>query len=458
MPNFIDLNGMRFGRLTVIERAENNKWGQTRWKCQCDCGNETVVVGVQLTSGKTKSCGCLNREIVSERSLKNLIGLKFGRLTVLCRAENSKNGKALWKCRCDCGEETVVDGRNLTSGHTKSCGCLKREITSKLLLKDLTGQKFGRLPVIERAENKGKQTAWKCLCDCGNEKIVLRDDLISGGTKSCGCYNREISSRYAKDLTGQKFGRLTVIERAGSDKKWQARWKCLCDCGKETVVTTNQLTSGRTKSCGCSTFNNLVGKHFGRLTVIERAENEGNKIYWKCRCDCGNEVVVHGRDLKYGFVKSCGCKKIRRIVRNAYSGKCTSSTWTSIKYRCFNPRATNYHNYGGRGITMYPEWIDNFKAFHDYVSQLPHFGEKGYSLDRIDVNGNYEPNNLRWADAKTQARNTRRNVFIDYCGEMITVAEAAEKSGIKDYVLRNRIKRGDRGEKLFRPVPSKTTT
>ena len=101
---------------------------------------------------------------------------------------------------------------------------------------------------------------------------------------------------------------------------------------------------------------------------------------------------------------------------------------------------------------MCDEWRDNFQAFYDYVSKLEHFGEKGYSLDRINNDGDYEPGNIRWADAKKQSRNRHTNHFVEYNGEMVTLAQAAELSGINYSALMSRENHGDRGEKLFREV------
>lgn len=204
-------------------------------------------------------------------------------------------------------------------------------------------------------------------------------------------------------------------------------------------------------------FIDLTGQKFGRLTVLERVENKGKRTYWKCLCDCGNETIVWADNLRRGLQKSCGClyaEKIAKGIHKTHGMRHTRNykIWVKMKERCTNPNSINYHNYGGRGITMYPEWIDNFQAFYDYVSKLEHFGEEGYSLDRIDNNGDYCPDNLRWADVKTQARNKRSNVFVDYYGEMITIAEAAERSGINYWALLSRYYTGDRGERLFRPV------
>lgn len=200
----------------------------------------------------------------------------------------------------------------------------------------------------------------------------------------------------------------------------------------------------------------LTGQKFGRLTVIERVENKGKQTCWKCQCECGNEVIVQGNNLKNGHTVSCGCfRREKTSESHKTHGMARSKiykTWKGIKKRCFNPNFKYYKDYGGRGITMFPEWIDDPKSFIDYVSKLPHFGEENYSLDRINNDGNYEPNNLRFTDRKTQSRNTRRNIIVEYQGRKMTLMEAAELSGIPYDVLKRRYHHGDRGERLFRPV------
>lgn len=132
MPKPIDLTGQKFGRFSVIERVQNNNDGHAMWKCICDCGNERIVMGKSLRNGHTKSCGCLNKEITSDKSVINRVGERFGRLVVISRAEDyiAPNGKKhiRWKCLCDCGKVTDVDVCQLVSGKTKSCGCLHNEV------------------------------------------------------------------------------------------------------------------------------------------------------------------------------------------------------------------------------------------------------------------------------------------------------------------------------------------
>jgi len=205
-----------------------------------------------------------------------------------------------------------------------------------------------------------------------------------------------------------------------------------------------------------SNLKDLTGMKFGRLTVIERVENKGKRACWKCRCDCGNDVIVDASALNHNLTTSCGCQKRERIIKySTKHGMCGTKiyrTWQNMLARCLEKGNRAYKHYGGRGISVYPAWINNFQAFYDYVSQLEHYGEEGYTLDRIDNNGNYEPNNLRWADRKTQTRNQRSNHIVEYKGESMTLAEAAEKSGIYRATLFARIKNGDTGERLFRPV------
>ena len=200
----------------------------------------------------------------------------------------------------------------------------------------------------------------------------------------------------------------------------------------------------------------LTGQKFGRLTVLERAEKRGNHYYWKCLCSCGAEKIVQGCSLRNGAILSCGCLQRENAgAANTKHGLSRSKIWgiyKAMKQRCYNLNNKRYKNYGGRGIRVCEEWKDDFLAFYNYVSQLEHFGEKGYSLDRINNDGNYEPGNVRWATASEQNRNHRRNVIVEYNGEQMTLAEAVEKSGLSRNTLNSRLKSGDTGKRLFRPI------
>lgn len=183
----IDEQGHKYGHLTVIELAKD-KNGRTAWKCKCDCGNEKMVRGSDLRKGKITSCGrkCSKKE----HDYIDLTGQRFGRLLVIERyPENNKFNKVQWRCKCDCGNEVIKTTNALKDSGTESCGCLLKEITSKRMRKDLIGQVFGYLTVIEntnKISSRGNQI-WLCQCQCGNFKEVETHDLTTGNTQTCGC-------------------------------------------------------------------------------------------------------------------------------------------------------------------------------------------------------------------------------------------------------------------------------
>ena len=197
----------------------------------------------------------------------------------------------------------------------------------------------------------------------------------------------------------------------------------------------------------------VVGKKFGRLFVISRNGNSSNHSkQYLCRCDCGKEKNVIGVYLLDGRTKSCGCLNKELVKQRSKTHGMTNTRlfriWQNMITRCTNNNCPEFNIYGGRGITVCDEWKNSFIAFKDWA-----FSD-GYSdnltIDRINVNGNYEPSNCRWADKKTQARNTRANHYYTYKGETKTIAEWAEIKGIEYKCLWKRIKRNYPEEKIFK--------
>lgn len=184
-------------------------------------------------------------------------------------------------------------------------------------------------------------------------------------------------------LQGMKFGKLVVLSRAGSDSSGKALWRCKCDCGKETIVNSYRLTSGQTQSCGCKKFESHNKKHGMTKTDIH------NK-------------------------------------------------WIQMRQRCLNKNNSAYKDYGARGITVCDQW-NEFENFLDWSIKNGYC--KGLSLDRIDNSKGYSPDNCRWVEWKEQANNRRRNILINYNGEIKPLKKWCSELNVSYYLIRNRIVR-----------------
>lgn len=229
------------------------------------------------------------------------------------------------------------------------------------------------------------------------------------------------------DITGQRFGKLIVLYHDGFEEKQRlALWRCVCDCGKATLVQGARLRSGHTKSCGCLRKADLIGQRFGQLTILRYKENRGKARQWVCLCDCGGKSIVQTGNLVSGHSKTCGCgnKKINRL---SMTSKSEYASWYSMLMRCTNVTGEFYKHYGGRGIEVCNRW----KTFELFIKDMGYKPGKNHSIERLDNNGDYEPGNCVWATQKTQARNTRRNFVIEYKGEKKCLAEWCEIFGIE---------------------------
>lgn len=251
------------------------------------------------------------------------------------------------------------------------------------------------------------------------------------------------------DLTGQKFGRLTAVSPVRVNNN--IRWKCICECGGTTITSSTKLKSGHTQSCGClqrertskSCRKDKVGQKFGKLTVLERIDKMGERAKYKCKCDCGNIVIVEGCNLSTGMTKSCGCirKENTKMLKLSH-GQCGTrlyKCWRNMINRCENPNNKGYKNYGNRGIKVCDEW-HNFDEFYKWASS------NGYkdtlTIERIDVNKGYYPNNCTWADNYTQARNRTDNVRLKFNGKEMILTDWAKEVGINYKTISDRLKRG----------------
>ena len=225
MGKLIDLTGQKFGTLTVIERDfKNQKGGHAYWRCLCLCGREVSVHGYSLRSGYTTSCGYAPGSNSPNKG-DDLTGQVFHYWTVIQKVENSADGHAQYLCRCKCGTEKVVISKTLLSGHSQSCGCYKKELTSERFSKPVpVGSRFGELIVIEDLPetNHCKKRLCRCLCSCGQEIIVPRAHLRSGNTTSCG----HIKSKGEATLV-----RLLQQKQIAYQPQWNDNGKMLLSSG-----------------------------------------------------------------------------------------------------------------------------------------------------------------------------------------------------------------------------------
>ena len=316
----------------------------------------------------------------------------------------------------------------------------------------LIGTKIGKLTVLE---NTGKYTSdhrvlYRCVCECGNERLVADKKLVSQEITQCSeCTKKQLIESKIIDLTGKRFGRLVVIERDKTSSTRNLKWKCKCDCGNECYVLRSCLQSGETRSCGClhKETNHLVhtkditGQRFGRLVAIKNTFTKGhNGFLWECQCDCGNITYVNITNLTSGGTKSCGCLQIDRARECAtvhgYGNSPVYHIYCNMVDRCTNPYNYNYELYGGRGIRVCDEWLnsennyDGLKNFHDWA--MSHGYKEGLTIDRIDVNGNYTPDNCRWVSRQEQAwnrRDTRRTI------DGYSVAQYSHEYGIDATII-----------------------
>lgn len=263
-----------------------------------------------------------------------------------------------------------------------------------------------------------------------------------------------------EDLTGQRFGKV-IVEEYVPIKNKPAKWKCICDCGNVVMATTQELKNGRKRNCGCEKelehkkkIEYLKGRKFGKLTFLEwipysdRTSVNKNII---CKCDCGNTVVTNDFALIHGMTKSCGCYYEEYQRNSHYANTHRKShtrlykVWSAMQQRCTNPNNASYHNYGGRGIEMCKEWLEDFQAFYDW-SMANGYDENApqgqCTIDRIDNDKGYSPDNCRWVPMKKQVNNKRTTRIMEYNGAMLNMSEWSRKLKIPYHFIQPRAKRG----------------
>jgi len=295
------------------------------------------------------------------------IGTKIGRWTVVGRAPNNKYGHRMYSCRCECGTEANVAAGHLIHGKSKGCNsCRIRKGGGRRRMEIAPGTKFGMWTVVERVCTT-PNSKFRCRCECGRERVHLGGNLIRGKTKRCKYHPQTIKRRSSyEDMVGQKFSKMTIIgvvPRTDKGKKTGSFVLCRCDCGREKLATLSNLKRGQVQSCGSG------------LCHPNRTHGHGHG---------SPEYRVH-----HGIIT-----------------------------RCTNPNASGWADYGGRGITVCDRWRygengkSGFECFLEDMGPRPKEPNGKYmTIDRINYDGNYEPDNCKWATKKEQRINQRPKVF-----------------------------------------------
>ena len=396
------------------------------------------------------------------------IGRRFDSLVVAEVGHRTEDRPACL-CYCDCDEEhkrpILVRATNLLSGRVKSCGCGRnapRPYTGSVKVGDVSG----RLTVISVPTSTDDRDAdgdyvCHCKCSCGhNDDYVCKcTDIQTKNVKSCGCIDRE---RLKPINIGDVFGKLTVIEEVSRDPVTNRRrylCKCSCPAGNTRIVAADKLTGGETKSCGCL-VTQLRDEYSGRIKVgyeteglivtdipTEHKSGRSRDVICTCKHCSRKGVRVNSSNLLSGATDSCGCRRKTRMTVEDYA---LTETFKGMKQRCYNPNYPEFKYWGGKGVTVCDEWLNDKRKFIDWA--ISNGYHKGLSIDRIDNNGPYAPWNCRIADMKTQQNNRTNNVNITVDGETKNLSQWAECIGVSINTLSHVLKRKtkEEGDKYIR--------
>ncbi len=289
------------------------------------------------------------------------------------------------------------------------------------------GEVYSELTILKELPRKfyninGKPTSTRMVfvkCFCGNKFETRYRSLKSGNTTSCGCKNMNGGQGKKTNYVGQVYGRLTVVREVDGVRKLGGSimrvFECLCGCGKIKNIRIADLNCGRTTSCGChnkeissqrKSKEYVLEKRYGNLEIIKETDKKYKKnatmrmVLVKC-IDCKEEYPVSLFSIATGRLVKC------QLCLPNHSKHPLYSTWSGMVQRCYNKNTFGYNNYGGRGISVCDEWLSDFKKFVDDVGEKP---SSEHSLDRIDVNGHYVKENVRWANKSIQSSNTRTSI------------------------------------------------
>jgi len=332
--------------------------------------------------------------------------------------ERNKYKQLMAICRCElCGGSKPLRVSKIIDGTYKSCGCQK-----SLNPESYIGKTFGELTILKSAGVRCEKTFVLCQCSCGTKKELGLSVVIGGNTRSCGHLK---AADNPEQYIGNTYGQLRILSVVGVVNH-AMRVNCVCSCGSETTVKLTHVLAGYVKSCGClaklKNPEQYIGKRYGSYyvkAIVDDPSRMGRAVA-ECVCDCSNIRKVKISNLLSGAIVSCGCAKRTRDGLTSKNYRKFYNIWRSMLKRCYQSGnyktsdrtlaflatvsvGPSYSNYGARGIKVCPEWHDPKVFIKWYVANI----KEGESMDRIDNDGDYTPENMRSATAVMQANNQR---------------------------------------------------
>lgn len=316
------------------------------------------------------------------------------------------------------------------------------------------GDKIGCLTIKGYASNFRKSpSAYKVVCDCGKESIRGQNRFdrlkkpIEFCSKDCGLM----------DLTGRIINGVEVI-RLENPEKSSSRYICKCVCGELMVKESVRIREGAHLHCSsaCGQMFENIGTKYTHCEIVW-VKNIDGKMFYECKCECGK--IFYSNKFELENIRShCGClTSIKRSISAQKHGLYKTRIYgifTDMKARCYNKSSAEYKNYGGRGIDICEQWMDkDFGALNFYIWAVNNGCKDDLTIDRIDVNKGYSPDNCRWVDNITQQNNRTDNHYICFCGERKSIADWSRKTGVPAYSIQYRITHGwDVERALYEPV------
>lgn len=311
----------------------------------------------------------------------------------------------------------------------------------------LESEKYGKWTVLGAAPSGGRGRMVRCRCDCGTVAILAHREVKhargNSGCRSC--------LGHAAPPVGAAFGKWTIA--SGLLPRKGRMVACRCACGKVRAIRVSDLVRKRTMACQKCTngAQRLVpippaGSRVGSWTVTGRVTRAGHQAYVRCRCACGVERSVSAYTLAIGSSRGCRtCAGAGRATHGATRHRAQTpeyAAWVNMRKRCYDPSTIGFKNYGGRGIRVCPRWTEA-RGFENFLSDVGPRPTPGHSLDRKRNDGNYDPDNCRWATKIEQSNNTRTNRLVMFRGKEVSLMEAVRMVGTAQYgAVRARIGRG----------------